>query len=94
MIRYPAFTAQPAAVQVRERLLAERPELVEAGIHLLVAQLPDGDLIIGDTHTVRGDADAVPRRAPRRALARGGAAAAGSRAAQRPRALARRLPDD
>lgn len=49
-IRYPAFAAQPAAARVRERLLAERPELVEAGIHLLVAQLPDGDLIIGDTH--------------------------------------------
>jgi FAD dependent oxidoreductase TIGR03364 len=49
-IRYPAFTAQPASAQVRERLLAQRPELVEAGIHLIVTQLPDGDLIIGDTH--------------------------------------------
>ena len=50
-IRYPAFTAQPASERVRERLLAERPELLEAGIHLLVTQLPHGDLIIGDTHT-------------------------------------------
>ena len=49
-IRYPAFTSQPAAARVRERLLAQRPELVEAGIHLLVAQLPEGDLIVGDTH--------------------------------------------
>ncbi len=49
-IRYPAFAAQPAALRVRERLLAERPELIEAGIHLLVAQLPDGDLIVGDSH--------------------------------------------
>ncbi len=50
MIRYPAFTAQPAAERVRERLRADRPELLEAGIHLIVAQLPQGDLIVGDTH--------------------------------------------
>jgi FAD dependent oxidoreductase TIGR03364 len=49
-VRYPAFTAQPAAARVRERLAAERPELLEAGIHLLVAQLPGGDLVVGDTH--------------------------------------------
>lgn len=51
MIRYPAFTAQAAADSVRERIRAERPELLEAGIHLIVAQLPQGDLIIGDTHS-------------------------------------------
>jgi FAD dependent oxidoreductase TIGR03364 len=51
MIRYPAFAQQPAAAVLRERLSAERPELLEAGIHLLIAQLPDGDLVIGDTHT-------------------------------------------
>lgn len=50
-IRYPAFTAQPASSRVRERLAAERPELLAAGIHLLVAQLPGGDLVVGDTHT-------------------------------------------
>jgi FAD dependent oxidoreductase TIGR03364 len=49
-IRYPAFTAQPGCERVRERLAAERPELVAAGIHLIVTQLPQGDLIIGDTH--------------------------------------------
>jgi hypothetical protein len=51
MIRYPAFAQQPAAAVLRARLTAERPELLEAGIHLLIAQLPDGDLVIGDTHT-------------------------------------------
>jgi FAD dependent oxidoreductase TIGR03364 len=50
MIRYPAFTAQPAADSVREQIRSERPELLDAGIHLIVAQLPQGDLIIGDTH--------------------------------------------
>jgi len=51
MIRYPAFASLPQAAVLRERLGAERPELLEAGIHLLIAQLPDGDLVIGDTHT-------------------------------------------
>ena len=50
-IRYPAFTAQPDSEHVRERLIAQRPDLLEAGIHLIVTQLPRGDLIIGDTHT-------------------------------------------
>ena len=35
---------------MRERLAAERPELLAAGIHLIVTQLPGGDLVIGDTH--------------------------------------------
>jgi hypothetical protein len=50
LVRYPAFAAQPAAVALRARLQEERPELLAAGIHLLVTQLPDGDLIVGDTH--------------------------------------------
>jgi hypothetical protein len=28
----------------------EKPDLVSNGIHLLVTQRPDGDLIVGDTH--------------------------------------------
>jgi FAD dependent oxidoreductase TIGR03364 len=50
MVRYPALAVQPTAATVRRRLEAERPELLEAGIHLLVTQLPDGDLVIGDMH--------------------------------------------
>jgi FAD dependent oxidoreductase TIGR03364 len=50
LIRYPAFAWQEPAVALRARLERERPELLEAGIHLLVTQLPDGDLIIGDSH--------------------------------------------
>lgn len=50
LIRYPAFARQPGAAQLRERLEDESPELLEAGIHLIVTQLPDGDLIVGDTH--------------------------------------------
>jgi FAD dependent oxidoreductase TIGR03364 len=51
LLRYPAFSAQPGIDCVRKRLESERPELLAAGIHLIVTQLPDGDLIVGDTHT-------------------------------------------
>jgi FAD dependent oxidoreductase TIGR03364 len=50
LLRYPAFTAQPGFDLVRKRIESERPELVAAGIHLIIAQLPGGDLIVGDTH--------------------------------------------
>jgi FAD dependent oxidoreductase TIGR03364 len=51
LVRYPAFRDQPAALKLRGRLERERPELLESGIHLLITQLPEGDLVIGDTHT-------------------------------------------
>jgi D-hydroxyproline dehydrogenase subunit beta len=50
LIRYPAFATQPAAAALRARLEREKPEHLENGVHLLVTQLPDGDLIIGDSH--------------------------------------------
>lgn len=50
LIRYPAFAHRAEARALHERLARERPELVEHGVHLLVTQLPDGDLVIGDTH--------------------------------------------
>jgi FAD dependent oxidoreductase TIGR03364 len=51
LIRYPVFAAQPSAAELRARLELEKGELIDRGIHLLVTQLPDGDLIVGDTHT-------------------------------------------
>lgn len=51
LIRYPAFATRALAAPLRARLEAEKGELVAHGIHLLVTQLPDGDLIVGDTHT-------------------------------------------
>ena len=50
LIRYPAFAAQAPAAGLAARLARERPELIAEGIHLLVTQRPDGDLIIGDSH--------------------------------------------
>jgi len=58
LLRYPAFTAQRGSERVRARIAEERPELVAAGIHLIVAQLPGGDPIVGDTHEY---ADTVSR---------------------------------
>jgi FAD dependent oxidoreductase TIGR03364 len=50
LLRYPAFAATEEFARVRARIGRERPELVAAGIHLILTQLPDGDLILGDTH--------------------------------------------
>jgi D-hydroxyproline dehydrogenase subunit beta len=50
LLRYPGFATQPGAAELAARIAAERPELTAAGVHLIVTQLPDGDLILGDTH--------------------------------------------
>jgi FAD dependent oxidoreductase TIGR03364 len=50
LLRYPGFTCQPGAPRLAERIAAEHPELTAAGVHLIVTQLPDGDLVVGDTH--------------------------------------------
>lgn len=51
LLQHPAFTAQPGAQQLRVRLELEKPELIERRAQLLVTQLPDGDLVVGDTRT-------------------------------------------
>ena len=48
--RYPGYAAGPAARRLADRLAHARPELAAAGVHLIVTQLPDGDLLLGDTH--------------------------------------------
>ena len=50
LLRYPAFAACPSAARVRARITAEDPELIEARVNLMCTQLPDGDLLVGDTH--------------------------------------------
>ena len=50
LARYPGFSDRPGSPALSARLSAERPELTKAGIHLIVTQLPDGDLLLGDTH--------------------------------------------
>jgi FAD dependent oxidoreductase TIGR03364 len=51
MLTYPAFAQAPGAAELRGRLELERPELVERGVRVRIAQLPNGDLIAGDTQT-------------------------------------------
>lgn len=50
LIRYPGYLAAEGALELRERLSDSHPELLEAGVHLIVTQLPGGDLIVGDSH--------------------------------------------
>jgi FAD dependent oxidoreductase TIGR03364 len=50
LLRYPGYDEQPASGALRARVEAERPELIAAGVHLIVTQLPGGDLLLGDTH--------------------------------------------
>lgn len=49
-LHYRGFAECPSLPGYRERLERERPELRAAGIHILVTQQPDGELIVGDTH--------------------------------------------
>ncbi|WP_232247201.1 TIGR03364 family FAD-dependent oxidoreductase [Kitasatospora azatica] len=50
LLRYGGFEACPSLPAVRERLTAERPELIGIGLNLMFTQRPDGTLTIGDTH--------------------------------------------
>lgn len=50
LLRYSAFAGCESVGKVRERLELDRPELLDAGIHLIVTQRPNGDLTLGDTH--------------------------------------------
>lgn len=50
LLRYPGFSAAAGVAELRRRIESERPELIAAGVHLIVTQLADGDLLLGDTH--------------------------------------------
>ena len=52
---YPSFAACPTLPELDRRLDAELPDHVRFGIHVLVAQNADGELVIGDSHEY-GDA--------------------------------------
>ncbi|MFD5865006.1 TIGR03364 family FAD-dependent oxidoreductase [Agromyces sp. NPDC127015] len=50
LVRYGAFAATDAATRLRARLHAERPDLAALDLNQMYTQLPDGSLIVGDTH--------------------------------------------
>jgi len=50
LIRYSAFAGTGAAEAVRSRLHAERPDLAAMDLNQMYTQLPDGSVIVGDSH--------------------------------------------
>ncbi|WP_242882308.1 TIGR03364 family FAD-dependent oxidoreductase [Actinomadura litoris] len=50
MLRYGGFTAQPSAAALREAVAARTPELLDAGVNLMLVQRPGGAIVLGDTH--------------------------------------------
>lgn len=51
LLRYDGFAECDALGNVRDRVTAQHPESVAAGLNLMFTQRPDGTLTIGDTHT-------------------------------------------
>jgi len=50
LVRYGRFADGDAAAALRERLHIERPDLAALDLNQMYTQLPDGTLIIGDSH--------------------------------------------
>lgn len=50
LLRYDAFSGAPSAAVLRTRLAARSPDLLDAGLNLMLTQRPDGTLTLGDTH--------------------------------------------
>ncbi|KQM81964.1 TIGR03364 family FAD-dependent oxidoreductase [Agromyces sp. Leaf222] len=50
LVRYGAFSATDAAAALKRRLQAEDPVLAALDLNQMYTQLPDGSLIVGDTH--------------------------------------------
>lgn len=50
LIRYSAFAGTAAADQVRARLHADRPDLAALDLNQMYTQLPDGSVVVGDSH--------------------------------------------
>jgi D-hydroxyproline dehydrogenase subunit beta len=50
MVRYLGYAELPEAAALKRRLLAEQPEHLTHGVHLIVVQSADGTLVVGDSH--------------------------------------------
>ncbi|WP_226363931.1 TIGR03364 family FAD-dependent oxidoreductase [Pseudonocardia abyssalis] len=51
MLRYPALSRTAGARALRGRWADERPDLLGAVVNHMLTQRPDGDLVVGDTHS-------------------------------------------
>ncbi len=58
LARYGRFAGSPESDVLRQRLHRERPDLAELDLNQMYTQLPDGSLLIGDSH--RRGVDAPP----------------------------------
>ncbi|MEV7775022.1 TIGR03364 family FAD-dependent oxidoreductase [Kitasatospora sp. NPDC086791] len=50
MLRYDAFTTRPSAARLREEVLGHSPELLDIGANVMFTRLPDGTVLVGDSH--------------------------------------------
>lgn len=50
LLRYGRFASYPETAALRERMHAERPDLAALDLNQMYTQLPDGTLILGDSH--------------------------------------------
>jgi glycine/D-amino acid oxidase-like deaminating enzyme len=50
LVHYAGFAGLADVAQVRARLERDRPDLLEAGIHMLVMQNGRGEITVGDSH--------------------------------------------
>lgn len=50
LIHYTSFQAAKSLAQLKKRYQLDYPEYISNGIHVMVSQNDDGELIVGDTH--------------------------------------------
>lgn len=50
MLRYEAFTAQPSAAPLSAEVLGHSADLLGIGANVMFTRLPDGTLLVGDSH--------------------------------------------
>ncbi|MER7769255.1 TIGR03364 family FAD-dependent oxidoreductase [Kitasatospora sp. NPDC096140] len=50
MLRYDAFTSRPSAALLREEVLGHSRELLDIGANVMFTRLPDGTVLVGDSH--------------------------------------------
>ncbi|MEU6658996.1 TIGR03364 family FAD-dependent oxidoreductase [Streptomyces sp. NPDC046821] len=50
MLRYDAFTATPSSPRLREEVLGHSPELLDVVANIMFTRLPDGTVLVGDSH--------------------------------------------
>ncbi|WP_188308887.1 FAD-dependent oxidoreductase, partial [Streptomyces sp. CBMA123] len=50
MLRYDAFTSQSSAALLRAEVLGHSAELLDIGANVMFTRLPDGSVLVGDSH--------------------------------------------